>query len=175
MVMAMTSVIYFIQRQSDDAVKIGITKNLKTRMTVLGGKHGVLDLLGIIEGGAVREKLLHWCFTGTRLDGEWFRANDELLTLIDEYATIPPGTWRTNPQMSTDLVRPNNEFTIQQTRDIVGWSYPTAFVFARKHGRKINGKWYVPFDDVAGIVQSELVKAQRMQNRLVQLGNGNGR
>jgi hypothetical protein len=68
----------------------------------------------------------------------------------------------------------SDELTITQVRTIIGWSYPTAFEFARDNGRQDrNGKWFVPFDLVAAEVQRRVIEAQKMQERLVaQSGNG---
>lgn len=85
----MSSVIYFVERESDRAVKIGVTKNLYTRLGELRRQHGRIKLLGIIKGGLVREKILHWVFEGARLDGEFFAPDDELLGLIGKYAAVP--------------------------------------------------------------------------------------
>ena len=61
-----------------------------------------------------------------------------------------------------------NDLTISQTQKILGWSYPTALQFAKEHGRQDgSGKWFIPFDVVAGEVQKRTVEAQRMQARLV--------
>jgi hypothetical protein len=65
-----------------------------------------------------------------------------------------------------------NELTITKLRKITGWSYPTAFKFAREHGRFEDGLWLVPYNDVAAIVQKRVVEAAQMQNRLVAVTNG---
>ncbi len=85
----MSGVVYFVERESDGAVKIGVTKNLYTRLGELRRQHGRIKLLGIIKGGLVREKILHWVFEGARLDGEFFAPDDELLGLIGKYAAVP--------------------------------------------------------------------------------------
>lgn len=85
----MTSVIYFVKRQSDKAIKIGTTKNLDARLSGLRQQYRDIELIGIIKGGTVREKLLHWIFEGQRLDGEFFRPDDELLEIIQKYAKLP--------------------------------------------------------------------------------------
>lgn len=83
------SIIYFIERQSDKAIKIGTTKNLQQRMIELRGQHGGLSLLGIIDGGRIREKLLHWIFNGNRVDGEFFMPDDELMAIIRSETRMP--------------------------------------------------------------------------------------
>jgi hypothetical protein len=96
----MSSVVYFVERESDRAVKIGVTKNLHTRLGELRRQHGRIKLLGIIKGGLVREKILHWVFEGARLDGEFFAPDDELLGLIGKYAAVPEKK-RVNPLMDS--------------------------------------------------------------------------
>lgn len=63
------STLYFIRRQADDAIKIGITTNLRRRVTDLRRIHGNLEVLGVVEGAATREKLAHLLFADSRLDG----------------------------------------------------------------------------------------------------------
>ena len=62
-----------------------------------------------------------------------------------------------------------NDLTISQTQKIIGWSYPTALQFAKKHGQRssLDSKWMIPFDVVAAEVQKRTVEAQRMQARLI--------
>ena len=59
--------------------------------------------------------------------------------------------------------------TINQVKKIIGWSYPTALDFAKKHGTMVDGKWMIPFDDVSAEVQKRVVTAQKMQRDLVAL------
>lgn len=65
-----------------------------------------------------------------------------------------------------------SELTITEMRHVTGWSYPTAFNFARKHGRQRAGVWFIPFEVVSAEVQKEVITAQRKQARLVELANG---
>ena len=61
-----------------------------------------------------------------------------------------------------------SKLTISQTQKILDWSYPTALRFAKEHGQQDDsGKWFIPFNVVAGEVQKRTVEAQRMQARLV--------
>lgn len=83
------SVIYFLQRDCDGLIKIGTTINLWERISTLRQKHGPLNLLGIIDGGKVREKILHWCFQADRIEHEFFTPTDELREMIEKYAHYP--------------------------------------------------------------------------------------
>lgn len=67
-----------------------------------------------------------------------------------------------------------SELTITQTQKVIGWSYPTALQFAKQYGRQGgDGKWLIPFAAVAAEVQSRVIDAQKMQDRLVAV-SGNG-
>ena len=55
--------------------------------------------------------------------------------------------------------------SIKQIRKIMGWSYPTAFKFARANGEMVEGKWYVPAPAVKEIVDNTLGAAAHMQER----------
>jgi hypothetical protein len=61
-----------------------------------------------------------------------------------------------------------DELTIEQTKEILGWSYPTALYFAKMHGRKDGLKWVVPVAAVDGVIaerQREVVEAvERMRH-----------
>ena len=81
----MDSYIYFVRRL-DGAIKIGTTKNLFIRIGDLRREHGEIDVLGVIKGGRAKEKILHWCLSESRLDGEWFGLTDDIQDIIDNYA-----------------------------------------------------------------------------------------
>ena len=56
---------------------------------------------------------------------------------------------------------------ITELRTIVGWTYPTALKFAKENGTQNDaGKWAIPFNKVAGLVQGQVAHALRMQSRL---------
>jgi hypothetical protein len=66
-----------------------------------------------------------------------------------------------------------SELTIEQIKDVLGWSYPTALKFAQRHGRQDGGgKWLVPYGIVADEVNEQLADAQRTVDRLAQVANG---
>jgi hypothetical protein len=85
-----TSTLYFLRRESDGAIKIGITTNLRRGWAALRRLHGALPLLGTVEGAGTREKLAHLIFSDVRLDGEFFQITPELTAFFDQYATPPP-------------------------------------------------------------------------------------
>ena len=66
-----------------------------------------------------------------------------------------------------------SDLTIKQTQFVLGWSYPTAFGFAKRTGMRIEGKWFIPYTVVAGKVQERVVEASKAQARLLTVSNGN--
>lgn len=139
----MSAVIYFIQRSNGD-VKIGTTKNIRSRISGLKREHGNLTLLGIIKGSVIREKILHWCLSDAHVEKEWFTLTPEIQGVINDYASMPP-----EPEKIT---APPGMLSIEQVEKIMGWSYPTALKFASRHGEMIGGKWQVLFKDVKYLV-----------------------
>ena len=72
------TVIYFIARSG--FVKIGITNNLKGRMSSLQtAAPEPISLLFTLDGGASDEKRFHKQFAQYRETGEWFRLEGDLL------------------------------------------------------------------------------------------------
>lgn len=85
------STLYFIRRESDGAIKIGITSNLARRVADLQRQHGTLRVIGVVDGGAgTHEKLPHLIFSGRRLDGEFFQESQALSEFREKYSSPPP-------------------------------------------------------------------------------------
>lgn len=75
--------VYFIQ--AGDKVKIGISINVKARMTKMQvGSAEKLELLLTLPGGAEHEKRLHTLFASDRLSGEWFSMSAAIRNFITE-------------------------------------------------------------------------------------------
>lgn len=75
--------IYFVQRASDQHIKIGYTEMYGVRFNALKKQFGELDLLGAMEGNVFREHELHAQFTDLRIrKTEWFRPGENLLEFI---------------------------------------------------------------------------------------------
>ena len=76
--------VYFIFDEDNQAIKIGRSTNPLHRLSELQvGNSKSLGLLKIIDGGAELEHKLHKKFKDLRLNGEWFKATQELLQFID--------------------------------------------------------------------------------------------
>ena len=76
-----SSVVYYVRR-GDGAIKIGTTTQLANRMAALRWQHGPLEILLTHCGDGERERQMHARFARLRLEGEWFRAELELLMWI---------------------------------------------------------------------------------------------
>jgi hypothetical protein len=95
------SIVYFIRRESDGATKIGTTTNLAQRVSALQRQHGQLKVLGVVEGAATIEKLVHVMFSAQRLDGEFFQETAVLREFREKYATEPPLVFTGPPRSGT--------------------------------------------------------------------------
>lgn len=74
--------IYFIRAGEDGPVKIGHTKNVKSRLVLLQTAHHVkLRVIRSLDAPASAEGWLHQHFAKTRLSGEWFRFDETMLTI----------------------------------------------------------------------------------------------
>ncbi len=77
--------IYFIQEGDNGPIKIGSTRNLKSRLPSLQtGSAKKLRVLGTMRGGNALESLLHQGFAEYRISGEWFQPGQTLLKFIAE-------------------------------------------------------------------------------------------
>lgn len=65
--------VYFIEAVDGGVVKIGTTKNVKSRISTLRVSSPFkLRLLGVIPGGHRCERRIHRVFKDYRASGEWF-------------------------------------------------------------------------------------------------------
>jgi hypothetical protein len=81
-------VVYFIR--AGDAVKIGHTKNVPSRLRALATASAVrLQVLATVPGGRDREDREHQRWSHLRIRGEWFRADEGLLRYAQDLATGP--------------------------------------------------------------------------------------
>jgi T5orf172 domain len=76
--------VYFIQRDDDQAVKIGVTNRLATRFHSLQSAHrgSNLRIIGIMDGNYDVEQAIHGAFFDLRISGEWFAPDDQLARAI---------------------------------------------------------------------------------------------
>lgn len=83
------SVVYFIQNLENRLIKIGYSRNLKSRLKSLGSECGRIQLLGYIKGGSVEESRMHDRFWTLHYKGEWFQSGRAILDYIQKYCQTP--------------------------------------------------------------------------------------
>lgn len=77
------AVVYFVQRDSDGAIKIGWTSDLERRLRELRrDARCLVQVLACFIGAKPDELALHARFADERLAEEWFHPSDRLLTFI---------------------------------------------------------------------------------------------
>jgi len=76
--------VYFIQATNSKAIKIGVSVDVKRRMTDLSAySWEPLTLLGWISSSDMSEAEAHERFVKDRIKGEWFSPSDDLLGFIE--------------------------------------------------------------------------------------------
>lgn len=76
--------VYFIQGENGGPIKIGYTKDLKSRLSSIQTGHpDILKLLACFPANEKDEQKLHKKFDALRLRGEWFKPLQILLDEID--------------------------------------------------------------------------------------------
>lgn len=77
--------IYFLLSEKMDAVKIGFTRGkIEKRLREWKTWHPYdFDVLKVLEGTMIEERLLHRRFWKDKIRGEWFRYSEELKEYID--------------------------------------------------------------------------------------------
>ncbi len=97
--------IYFVQRESDGAIKIGYTKCIETRLFSLKHENkSAPNLLCVIEGDRKTEKNLHDCFRDSRLEREWFTGTTKLNDFIESAKNGNPIIREVEPKKRTHIV-----------------------------------------------------------------------
>jgi hypothetical protein len=84
-----TVYVYFMQIGDDGPIKIGFTKNIRHRLSVVQiGNPALVRLIAVTDGGRAKEFELHNRFKKYRLYGEWFEPNQELLEYISQFKPL---------------------------------------------------------------------------------------
>ena len=119
----MASVVYFIAvGYPPEAVKIGYTCNIGSRLDgIQTGNHLPVRLLGTVPGGPDLERTLHRRFACLRLQGEWFRWDDEIARVVSD--------------MPFSGLAPDDNFV-----GVLGRGYPRSFY--RAFVRDRSGQWW---------------------------------
>lgn len=88
--------VYFAQRRSDNAVKVGYTHQIGMRVSALRTEYGAIDILGTMDGDeddelAIQVRFAEHCLgqgkmRGIRPPSDWFAPIPELMAYIKENA-----------------------------------------------------------------------------------------
>ncbi len=80
---ARKAVVYFAERESDHAIKIGWTSNVGRRLSELRKDEGTdVILLAAIPGDKLTELAMHERFAADLIELEWFRPSERLVEFI---------------------------------------------------------------------------------------------
>ena len=80
--------VYFLRAGKTGPIKIGYTKGFAPALPQMQrGNHEPLVILSVIDGDMSKEKEFHRRFAAWRLRGEWFRAENPLIEMIN---SLPP-------------------------------------------------------------------------------------
>lgn len=79
-----TRIIYFVYEDRAQLVKIGMTRDLKKRLSGLqvSSAHPLV-VIGHVRGPKELERLLHTAFQHDHVRGEWFKLSDPLLGAVE--------------------------------------------------------------------------------------------
>lgn len=98
--------IYFIYDSSNNAVKIGVTKNLKVRLSMLQtGNPTKLEVVHVLENGSFEEEaILQSHYKQYNILNEWFRYVDEIKNdIADSNLEYIISCYEATPVQSTDV------------------------------------------------------------------------
>lgn len=78
-------IIYLMQDTARGFYKIGMTKNIHTRLKALKTANAAIEVTAHYKGVLSDEKHLHATFEGVRVSGEWFSLTEMHLAEIEHY------------------------------------------------------------------------------------------
>ena len=77
------SYIYFLFAPISRRMKIGFSRTFATRLKkIQSTSPESLEVLRVIEGNGVLEKMLHRLFAGEHEHGEWFHATEDMIEFV---------------------------------------------------------------------------------------------
>ncbi len=81
--------VYLIKDKVNGAIKIGLSRNLESRLLQLKTANASIEVLDFFNGMRSDEKYLHDVFTkaGKRIGGEWFSLDNDDVSFIKKYFT----------------------------------------------------------------------------------------
>lgn len=125
-----SSVVYFVNCEAAKAIKIGISRDVRSRLSsIQTGNPFKLSLIGCVPGTITEERILHEYFSEIRAVGEWFYTNDRLIRYTTDVTTqgkfIDPFEWfkpnlchlKTEPHVLKLIKRRKTSF--EQSQEII--------------------------------------------------------
>ena len=75
--------VYFIAVTNGAAIKIGWAEDVSARLADLQvGNHEQLFVVAALNGSRLTERLIHKCFDGSKIRGEWYKPTEDILEFI---------------------------------------------------------------------------------------------
>lgn len=75
--------VYFILNRRQNAIKIGTTINIATRLRVLQTSQSeALELIGAVDGSTTAERHIHFVLRRYRIKGEWFTYSPDVQRFV---------------------------------------------------------------------------------------------
>lgn len=108
------SVVYFVEREKDKAIKIGYSANLDTRFRSLVSEFTDVRLIGWVAGSMSDEQVYHKKFKHLRIEREWFLPDKVLMNWITKHACpIPFDEWAQSLYKHWESERDENNLRLQ--------------------------------------------------------------
>jgi hypothetical protein len=131
--------VYFIRCPSNGMIKIGWTADdPERRLRALStGSPEEFERLGTIPGSCADEAALHRLFADSRVRGEWFRPNREII----EYIRVYTGIWSAPPARARLRVpappRPPSTMAVGSSDDDLNAGYLALAEVLRERGARM--------------------------------------
>lgn len=112
--------VYFVEPELVAMRKIGCTKSVDSRLSMLLGTSPVKLRIAAVDHRAdfLTEAQLLWRFRAQRSHSEWFRVSADLLALIEAVAATGsiPGAWYLPSNYTSDYARPGGDWPAYYTK-----------------------------------------------------------
>ena len=84
--------VYFLQSKETGLIKVGFSKQPKTRTkNIMVAHHDDAEVIGFIPGSSKTERSIHKSFSKDHKRGEWFFPSPELVGFIMSFSSVVPG------------------------------------------------------------------------------------
>lgn len=113
--------VYFAKKiDGDGEIKIGSSARVERRLKTIANSSGPIRLLATCEGDAVEERYFQKRFAHLRTEGEWFRAEQELLDFINDNAEPADAVFEpSEPVWKSKVLTSRRDFDIQLASELL--------------------------------------------------------